>query len=132
MGLSIEENPDPYKRILACGSRAWTDVGRIEVALAWLAKAGVTTVLHGGAQGADTIAGDIAKKMGLEVEVFIPDWDLYGKQAGFVRNKQMVDTGPDLVLAFVKGESRGTSDTVTRAREAEIKVLTVYDHGGVS
>lgn len=130
--MSIGENPDPYERILVCGSRAWTDVGRIEVALAWLAKPGVTTVLHGGAQGADSIAGDIARKMDLGVEVFVPDWSLYGKQAGFVRNKKMVETGPDLVLAFVKGESRGTSDTVTHAREAGIKVLTVYDFGGVS
>ena len=53
-------------------------------------------IIHGGCQGVDTLAGKIAIELGYIVEVYSANWSKYGKAAGPIRNKQMVDSGVDL------------------------------------
>jgi hypothetical protein len=87
----------------------------------------------GGARGADNIAEEMASHesgaYGSEILVFPADWDKWGKRAGPIRNKQMLDEGePDLVIAFVDKplrESRGTRDMVCRAVDAGLPVYVV-------
>jgi hypothetical protein len=81
-----------------------------------------TTVIHGAAVGADSIAGHIAHELGLAVEPYPADWDRYGKAAGHIRNRQMLAAKPDRVLAFSKNisVSRGTSHMVKIAQAAGI------------
>lgn len=54
------------------------------------------------------------------------DWGRYGKGAGPIRNREMVDAGADLVLAFPlpgpKSRSRGTWDCVGAAEAHGIPV----------
>ena len=51
------------------------------------------------------------------------EWDKYGRSAGPIRNIQMLDMKPVLVLAFYnKVESKGTSHTVTEAKKRRIPV----------
>ena len=83
------------------------------------------TVIHGDAPGADTLAGRWAHQRAVQVEAFPADWDRHGKAAGPIRNRQMLDTNPDLVVAFPGG--RGTADTVTEARRRGIKITEVTD-----
>lgn len=92
------------------------------------AGGGLRTVLHGGASGADAMAGQWARRAGVDEEVFPAQWNTYGKRAGFLRNKAMVDTAPDLVVAFIKNSSRGATMTVELANEAGIPV-TIYREG---
>lgn len=108
--------------VLVCGSREWQD--RLSI---WeeLASRNVDTVIHGAARGADTLAGDVARELGLPVQEFPADWDRFGKGAGYVRNSQMVKEQPDLVLAF--GEGKGTEHTVKLAEKAGIPVVRVTD-----
>lgn len=83
-----------------------------------------TMVIHGGARGADKLAGEVAKELGIEVVVFPANWELYGKRAGYVRNQLMLDAGkPSLVLAFPIGESRGTRMMIDIATRAGVKVI---------
>ncbi len=60
---------------------------------------GSTTILHGGARGADQLASRIAARLGYAVEVYEADWST-GRRAGPDRNLRMLDAKPDLVLAF--------------------------------
>ena len=78
-------------------------------------------VVHGGARGADTLAGLIAKRLGHSVKVYQADWATYHKAAGGVRNQQMLDSGVDWVIAFAGG--RGTADMVRRAQKRGVPVL---------
>ena len=81
--------------------------------------------MHGGARGADSIAGEEAKEFGLTVLAFSADWRRYGRAAGPIRNLQMLEEGkPDLVIAFHADldHSKGTKDMVEQARKAGIKV----------
>jgi hypothetical protein len=83
------------------------------------------TVIHGGARGVDSLAGEAARELGLKVEVHPADWELYGKAAGPIRNRKMLDQNPDLVLAFHNNlaESRGTKDCVKEAERRGFPVV---------
>lgn len=109
-------------RVLVCGSRDWEDEDEIADVLADLIAGAPVTIVHGGARGADYIAGKIAEFYGYAVEVFPADWERYGKRAGFIRNVAMLDTRPDRVVAFQRNGSRGTQHTIDEARKRGIPV----------
>ena len=44
----------------------------------------------------------LQKKLGWVLETHPADWAQYGKPAGFIRNKKMVDLGANICLAFIK------------------------------
>jgi hypothetical protein len=85
-------------------------------------------VVHGGARGADSIAGRWVRIMQDDYrvfeEVFLANWDLYGKAAGHMRNAEMVNNGADLVVAFPKdgAGNRGTNNCIATAMKAGIPV----------
>ena len=111
-------------RVLICGDRNWSDLEAIQDYVYSLPDDAV--VIHGGAHGADEIAGNWAAMRGLDVRKFPALWSQYGRAAGPIRNQQMLDEGkPDLVVYFHQelDESRGTKDMVRRARKAKITVL---------
>ena len=115
-------------RLLVCGDRNWSDRKLIAAMLALEAP---EVVIHGGCRGADLMAGEVARSLGLAIEEYPAQWHRYGRGAGPVRNQQMLDEGqPDRVLAFHSdlSRSRGTADMVRRARAAGIPVVVVTQH----
>lgn len=110
-------------RVIVCGSRDITDVRLVRDALRAVHPR-PTIVVHGGARGVDSIAGMLAKKAGVDVEVHPADWDKHGKLAGPIRNEKMATLGADLCLAIHNG-SPGTADMMRRARERRIPVREV-------
>lgn len=126
-------------RILVTGSRDWRQVDVVHnalrlaaVQLAGEAGAENAPVLVSGdcPTGADAQAEDIWESWGLEVERHPADWKSWGKRAGFVRNSEMVqslDPARDIVVAFVRNNSRGASHTVRMARAAGLRVWLYED-----
>lgn len=118
------------KRILVTGSRDLTDVDLVHDALseAFEQADDDVTIVHGGARGADRMAGEWVKLMrryGVREEVHNADWHRYGRGAGPKRNEEMVAAGADVVLAFRKltSENIGTNDCVRRAKLAGLTVI---------
>jgi hypothetical protein len=74
------------------------------------------TVVSGGARDVDCVAEARAAENGLGVESIRPDWST-GRGAGLARNSDIVARA-DCVVAFWDGASRGTMDTVGKARAA--------------
>lgn len=110
-------------RVLICGSRSWQNKTLIRDVVQGLPDG--TLVIAGGAGGADTHARCYAHERGLFVaEVAVTDahWTQFGRRAGLVRNAAMLSLAPDLVVAFQRGESRGTQDTINAARRLGIPV----------
>jgi hypothetical protein len=107
-------------RVLVCGSRDWTDWRAIDTRVRALPNG--STVIHGAARGADLLAAGAAVRFGYGVQAFPANWKHYGKAAGCIRNLAMLDTGPDLVLAFQRNGSRGTQHTIDEARRRGIPV----------
>lgn len=82
----------------------------------------VRKVISGGAPGADTIAHMWATRKGVASIVMRAEWKKFGKAAGPIRNKRMLDEGkPDLVIAFFGGD--GTANMIQQARFAGIEVM---------
>lgn len=113
-------------RVLVTGSRDWTDIDEIRDALdahllALNEVGGYFVLVHGDAKGADQIAHEWALDSGVEIERH-PYWSKYGLAGGPMRNQHMVNRGADLVLAFIKNESRGATGCVEMARKAGLNV----------
>jgi hypothetical protein len=88
----------------------------------------VDTVISGGAPGADSIAKRwalISSPEGIQYTEFPADWIKYGKYAGVRRNQQIVDAC-DIVLAFWDGKSKGTQDTINKAKKAKKPTFIIY------
>lgn len=89
-------------------------------------------VVSGGARGGDRAGEAYAERCDLELTVIEPDWEdtsgpdavvkqhddgsEYNAKAGFERNSELV-VEADVVLAFWDGDSRGTLDTIDKARD---------------
>lgn len=128
-------------RVLVCGSRDWTDRARIWQRLRLLEPE--TVVVHGAARGADLMAAEIARVLGLGVDPFPADWNvtmqtrpemtrerrdgsLYDAEAGFRRNIAMLESGVELVIAFQRAFSGGTQHTIDQARKRGIPVEVIH------
>jgi hypothetical protein len=110
-------------RVLVCGSRDWTDRDAIASALTGLPGEHYDIeVIHGGARGADLIADEEARALGFATCRYPADWQAHGRRAGILRNLQMLDDKPNIVLAFQVGGSRGTQHTIDEARRRGIPV----------
>lgn len=111
-------------KIAIVGSRKWPFPEQIKEAVKKIAqKFPDATIVSGGARGVDTWAEQAALEFGLTVEIYPADWSL-GRHAGFLRNQQIVDAA-DRVLAFWAYGSRGTKDTIDKARRAGKRVVIV-------
>lgn len=103
-------------RMVVCGSRSWRSQSLIR---GWLFRLQPDLILHGGAEGADSIAGEVAEGLGIRTLVYRPDYEVFGPQATHVRNDQMLDQA-DYVLAFWDGKSRGTKSVIEKAERRGI------------
>jgi hypothetical protein len=112
-------------KVLVCGGRAYNDYGTVYVVLSSLEKDGnrVTEIIHGGASGADELAGKWAREMRVPEIVFHADWKSHARAAGPIRNSHMLAYGPDLIVAFPGG--RGTADMVSKAKRANVRLIEV-------
>lgn len=85
----------------------------------------ISEIVSGGAEGVDTIAEMYARAYNLKMTIFKPDWKKFGRQAGFLRNSEIVNHC-DKLIAFQKNESRGTADSIRKAK-LEGKLLDIVN-----
>lgn len=119
-------------RIQITGSRDFTDVKIVGGAIARAVGSIYDTkhvIVHGGARGADSLSGEVARSFGYTEEVHPADWDRYGKSAGYRRNAEMIALKPDVVLAFKKrgAGNKGTQHTIDLANKAGIPVIEYWE-----
>jgi hypothetical protein len=126
------------KRLLITGSRNWTSHKRIMIAVTnqwvkWDKPKDALLISGNCPTGADRIAENVWDELGLTIEFHPANWKRHGKQAGFIRNQEMVDLGADFCLAFIcecvspsctipyTHPSHGASHTVAAAERAGIQ-----------
>ena len=111
----------PPIALLVCGSRSWTDERFMGKALAKYPRG--TLLVHGGAAGADLIAGGMAYTRGW-AECVLPYFHHMGKRGGFARNTVMAKLVAALALEggfrpHVEAFDLGTDGTAMMCRIAE-------------
>jgi hypothetical protein len=111
--------------VLVCGARDSADRDHVFSQLdAAHFIAGFGRLIHGGAPGVDSFAGEWALSRSVPQVVYPAEWDRYGRSAGPRRNAQMLAEGkPDIVFAFPGGI--GTADMVRRAERAGVYVARI-------
>jgi len=112
-------------RVLVCGSRHFKDSDFMyEVLKPYLKTENI--FINGGARGADLLSETWTIPMGIKNIRYPADWNKHGKAASPIRNKQMLDEGkPDLVVAFMADDSRGTKNMVDQATKAGVEVRVI-------
>jgi len=107
-------------RTIICGGRhynltvhdfAWLDELRTTLP--------ITSIISGGATGADYGGEKFARMNKIPLTVKPADWKRWGKLAGFFRNAEMAEIA-DAVIAFPGGT--GTADMVRRAKEKGLRM----------
>ena len=73
-------------------------------------------IVSGGAVGVNSCATEYAKRKGLKLTVFLPQYERYGRAAPIVRNKKIVDYA-DKIIAFWDGKSKGTLSVIKYAEK---------------
>lgn len=114
-------------RILVCGSRHFTGWELLCKTLnEYDIKNSNSCIISGGARGTDMLGERYAEFYNIPFEVYEADWNKHGKAAGSIRNKQMLDEGkPDLVIAFLAPNSRGTKNMIAQATKAGVPVKVI-------
>ncbi len=108
--------------MIVCGGRHYHNREFVFKILGILhARWPIHCVVYGGAKGADLLGKEWADSVGVTAECYPADWDTHGNSAGPIRNRQMAETGPDLVVAFPG--TNGTASMVGIARELLIPVV---------
>ena len=111
MHLKCVHKEDKTMKLAVIGSRNLTSVD-LE---SYISKE-VNEIVSGGAVGVDTCASEYARRQGLKLTEFLPEYKLYGRAAPIVRNKLIVDCA-DKVLVFWNGSSRGTLSVIKYAEK---------------
>lgn len=124
-------------KIICCGDRNWSNEQRIKEILSTLPKN--TEIIQGCARGADKLSAKVANELGMTLlssstnldiinnPGFPADWKKYSLGAGPIRNKEMLNQNPDIVIAFHDNitNSKGTKNMVHIARRKDVPVILI-------
>ena len=84
--------------------------------------------ISGTAKGADILGEQFAYTYEYEVKRFVPDWNAYGKSAGYRRNAEMAKYASEaygVLFAFWDGQSKGTKHMIDLANKYGLEVHVV-------
>lgn len=113
-------------RLIIAGGRDFNDyplmVSRLDYFLSKVNES--IEIVSGKAQGADTLGERYAKEKGYSVKEFYAQWGLYGKGAGYLRNKDMAEYATHCVC-FYDGKSKGTGHMINLAKKHNLLIRVI-------
>ena len=86
----------------------------------------IECIVSGGARGVDTMAEEFAIENGIPFKEFAPQWDYYGKAAGPIRNRAIMECVTHVLALPSCIYSIGTKSAIKMARKYKRKVIVVY------
>ena len=87
-------------------------------------------IVSGTASGADKFGEVFAETYKLKLSRFPAKWDVHGKSAGYIRNKEMAEYASQddilgVLIAFWDGKSKGTKLMIDLAKKYNLRVFVV-------
>ena len=107
-------------KVAVVGSRSLSDV-KIDEYI----PENTEEIVSGGAVGADNCAAEYARRRGIRLTVFLPQYESYGRAAPIVRNRQIVDYS-DKIIIFWDGKSKGTLSVIKYAQKSGKPFEIIY------
>ncbi|AYV86332.1 MAG: DUF2493 domain-containing protein [Solumvirus sp.] len=120
-------------KILITGDRNFKATKPI-IAVVTQCKSKGFVIIHGDCpSGADNIASKLCDELKVQQIKFPAEWSKYGKGAGPKRNQDMINMKPVMCYAFHDdiSSSKGTKDTINRAKKANIPVVLLNSKGHI-
>ncbi len=112
-------------KLAVIGSRGFNDFNLLCQKLDILMeRKEITLIISGGAKGADSLAERYAEERGIPTQILKPDWEKFGKSAGFRRNADIIDAC-EVCIAFWDGKSKGTLHSIGLAKKKGIPVKVI-------
>ena len=114
-------------QLAVVGSREYTDRNLVFFFLGEYLKIfghNLTIVSGGCPRGPDRFAEEFAQLHQIPTRIFPANWNEHGRAAGFIRNSDIV-TACDEVIAFWDHKSKGTLDTINKAKKQNKEVIIV-------
>jgi hypothetical protein len=87
-------------------------------------KVKIDTIISGCAEGADTLARNYSLKNNICLIEYPAEWLKYGKAAGPIRNKKILNDC-DILIAFLSKNSKGTKQIIQEAERRSIRVIVI-------
>ena len=84
----------------------------------------LSEIVSGGAKGVDSAVAEYARKNGIPLTEFLPEYERFGRAAPLKRNLKIVEYA-DEGLAFWDGRSKGTKHTVELFKKANKKITVI-------
>ena len=84
----------------------------------------VSEIVTGGARGIDACAAEYARKRGIKLTEFLPEYSQYGDGAPIKRNERIVEYA-DEAIAFWDGKSVGTKYMIGLFRSLGKRVIVI-------
>lgn len=113
-------------KVAIVGSRSFNDYALLcKEVESLVGVANITHMVSGGAKGADKLGEVWAKEHNVPTIIHRAEWSLFGRRAGMMRNSKIIDDA-DVVIAFWDGVSKGTDDSIKKAKKAGKRVHVVY------
>lgn len=112
-------------KVIIAGSRSFNDYELLkEKCDIFLSNSKDIEVVSGTANGADKLGERYAQEKGYPIKRFPADWDIHGKKAGYIRNREMAEYA-DALIAFWDKESKGTVHMLNIAKENNLMVRLI-------
>jgi hypothetical protein len=111
--------------IVLSGSRDFNDLPTVRAVLEGIHTNEPDTIVRvGDARGLDALVRTVAHRLGITLEVHVADWSKYGRAAGHVRNREMIE-GAKVLLAFYgpNGRTPGTANAMWNALSLGVPVF---------
>ena len=130
--MAVKKEDIKTTKIIICGGRHFNDYGLLmtrlnDIIASKKVDIKQVEIVSGHCEGADMLGEKCAADLGAKCTVFSAQWKKYGRSAGPIRNKQMIDYIKDcdnpIVLAFVNERTKGTRNTVSLAQKNNIPVF---------
>ena len=100
IGTRRRDNPEAYKKVEEVFLNHYENGD-------WIVSGGCS-------KGGDRFAQVIAKKFGVPILIFFPDWAKYKNGAGLVRNLDIAKNSSILIACVSRDRTGGTEDTIKK------------------
>lgn len=120
----FRDNKSNSMKVIVAGSRSFDDQALMDKWIHQIKSFGLEEIVSGHAKGADSLGEQAAANQDIKLKIFPANWNLHGKAAGHIRNREMANYA-DAAIVFWDGKSSGSRNMIEEMVSIKKPVLIV-------